>query len=82
MNKSIINEYTAYVKNENKEGFVHFEYGQGEQLLFLVDDIECADFWETKEGLLNELSYEGIKPEQIEFYLRKTEVVTTISKVF
>lgn len=83
MNNNIIStetQYTAYIESENNNGYIHFDYGQGEQLLFLVKNIEEADFFKSKQTIFNELSYEDIKLKSIEFIKKTTKITEKIRK--
>lgn len=75
-------DYLAYVKDDiHGEGWVHYLYGQGESLLFLVDDIEEADCFnladETKRELIED---ENIEESSITIYTKRTEITTSIYK--
>lgn len=80
MKKEIEILYTAYVETEKEKGFINYEYGQGECLLFLVNDIEKADFFDDKETILNELTQDNCNFNKIDFYVKKITKITELSK--
>lgn len=80
-NEEVSLEYAAYVESGSNAGFVHYEYGQGEQLLFLEDSIENADFFNSKESILEELSCEDLKIDKIKYYEKKITVIEEICQI-
>lgn len=73
-------DYAAYVYLEDGCGFVSVEYGQGESLVFLVEDIEDATFFRKKRYVLEELKGQGINYIRIDYYIKKTTITTEIEK--
>lgn len=73
-------EFTAYIETENEKGFLQLEYGQGESLLFLVKNIEEADFFRSKEVIYNELKDNGCNYSKIEFFKKEITINTKITK--
>lgn len=80
-NEKVTLEYAAYIECESEGGFVHYEYGQGEQLLFLEDSIENADFFSSKDDILKELSCEELKINKIKYYEKKVTVIEEIYQI-
>lgn len=71
-------EYTAYVETKDEKGFIHLECGQGEVILFLVENIEDAYFYNTKEEIRTSLALRKCDYTNLIFYKRE---VTTIIEV-
>lgn len=75
-----ITQYTAYVETKTNKGYIQLEYGQGESLLFLVENIEDATFFEDKEHIRYELVEENCNYNKIEFFMKKIVITTEILK--
>lgn len=69
-------QYTVYIETENEKGFIHLECGQGEVILFLVENIEDAYFYNTKEEIRTSLALRKCDYTNLIFY--KREVITII----
>ena len=74
-------EYTAYIKTENEEGFIHLECGQGKILLFLVENIEDAYFYDTKEEIRVTLALRNCDYTNLIFYKREVTTITELYQV-
>ena len=76
MSKEIYNKteeeimFTAYIKQDNKEGFIQLEWGQGECLIFLTDELEEADLFNSEDQILAFLQNENYKYDDIKFVER------------
>ena len=76
MSKEIYNKteeeimITAYIKQNNKEGFIQLEWGQGEYLIFLTDELEEADLFDSEDQILAFLQNENYKYDDIKFVER------------
>ena len=76
MSKEIYNKteeeimFTAYIKQDNKEGFLGLEWGQGECLIFLTDELEEADLFDSENQILSFLQNENYKYDDIKFVER------------
>ena len=76
MSKEIYNKteeeimFTAYIKQDNKEGFIQLEWGQGECLIFLTDELEEADLFDSEDQILAFLQNENYKYDDIKFVER------------
>ena len=76
MSKEIYNKteeeimFTAYIKQDNKEGFIQSEWGQGEYLIFLTDELEEADLFDSEDQILAFLQNENYKYDDIKFVER------------
>ena len=58
-------DYTAYIKRDNEQGYLTIEWGQGEYLFFLSDDLEEANLFDSEEQLINFLKEEGYEYNEI-----------------
>lgn len=78
MSKEIYNKteeeimFTAYIKQDNKEGFIQLEWGWGqdEYLIFLTDELEEADLFDSEDQILSFLQNENYKYDDIKFVER------------
>ena len=76
MSKEIYNKteeeimFTAYIKQDNEEGFIQLEWGQGECLIFLTDELEEADLFNSEDQILAFLQNENYKYDDIKFIER------------
>ena len=76
MSKEIYNKteeeimFTAYIKQDNEVGFIQLEWGQGECLIFLTDELEEADLFDSEEQILSFLQNEYYKYDDIKFIER------------
>ena len=76
MSKEIYNKteekimITAYIKQNNKEGFIQLGWGQGECFIFLTDELEEADLFYSEDQILSFLQNENYEYDDIKFVER------------
>lgn len=83
MEKDEYIEYTAYIKTENEEGFIHldYDYDLDKPLLTLVDSIEEAYFYtNSKQNLMSDLAWFGVDYVDLKFYKKKITTIIEISE--
>ena len=74
-------DYTAYIKRDNEQGYLTMEWGQGEYLFFLSNDLEEANYFYHKEQLINFLKEEGYEYNEIIIIERTITKKTEFKKI-
>ena len=88
MSKEIYNEteqeimFTAYIKRADDEGFINLEWGQGEYLIFLTNNIEESELFESEDQILSFLKEENYEYDDIKFIerLETKEIIYNVIK--